>query len=563
MILQKVKEILNKPWAIACLLTFLCMVISSFRPLYGDRDNYEIALVANKVFGGASQDGYIMHMHPFLCSILEAVCSVRMADGFLLTGLGMLFIGVWICAYLIVEKQDTWQKRWLFGAILVAVVTVGDLFHDNYTRWAAFLSAVGLLLLLEMVHQKSYHQKKSILSALLLGSGMMWRDEAFLVFIPYLVFDVFMVFISSQKESGKETLKIIGRILALPVLCILVLGITDVCVKNSDKYKDAVAYDKARVSVVDYPMEKWEEVEEKFTNVSQNDYESIVGWVLLDTERIDEEYLLHMSENGRAREFELSIPSFVNMQKSVLSVFIDSLQLRCVGILLFVLLLHSLVADFSWYHKLEILCLYLGTDIIFLYFVYIGRPIERSFIPAAYALLASMCMLYLTENARIKNEMLRRAGYGVLCLLIAYSIYSEVKKGKWAVNQSIFTVQENIQKKYDDFSREDDLYIWYVKEYGENIVAHFSTQGKLIPQEILKHHIYSGAWTYGQVYYEEFLKSINAENPMKAFLERDNTYYVGRDNSRILLYLQEHYDENVTAVQVGEMEGLPVWQFSL
>lgn len=563
MILQKTKKLLQKPWATAWILTFLCMLISSFRPLYGDRDNYEIALVANKLFGGVSQDGYIMHLHPFLCRILELFSHIGTTDCFTLISSGMLFTGVWACANTIAEKKEDWHTRLLFEGLLVAVVTLQDLFHDNYTRWAAFLTAAGMVILLELIHQKVCHRKKIILAAFLLGSGMMWRDEAFFVFIPYIAVDVFMVFMSSQRDCRKETLKILGRILALPVLCILVLGITDACVKNSDKYSEAVAYDKARVSVVDYPMKEWEEVREKFSDVSENDYESVRNWFLLDTDEIDEQYLLKISKAGRERRFEISIQAFINMQKQVLIVFRNNQDLLYVGILLLILLVHSLLTDLAWYHKIEILCLYLGTDIIFLYFVYVGRAIDRSFIPAAYALLAFLCMLHLTENCKLKRELYQMVSNSVLWMLFIYFMCIEVKEGKWAVNQSVFSAEKNILEKYEDFCQREDLYIWSISEYSKNITSHFAEQGKLIPQEVLEHHIYSGAWTYGQVYYQEFLKSIDAENPMKAFLEREHTYYVGSDYDRILIYLQEHYDENVTAVQVGELEYLPVWQFSV
>lgn len=68
---------------------------------------------------------------------------------------------------------------------------------------------------------------------------------------------------------------------------------------------------------------------------------------------------------------------------------------------------------------------------------------------------------------------------------------------------------------------------------------------------------------YGQVYFNEFLESRNAQNPVRALIERENTYYMARDCSNVLVYLQEHYNANVTVDYVGEIEYMPIWKFSV
>ena len=559
---EKAGEILKKPWITACIVTLLCILLASFRPLYMDGDNYEIALVANKIYGGETQDGYIMHFHPILCGILELVGNIRSADCFTLTALVMLFAGVWVCTYLIAEHKSAWFERLLFCGVLFATVTVGDLFHDNYTRWAAFLTAVGLMELLVMIHQKIYNRKKAVLAAILLGCGMMWRDEAFLVFIPYIVFDIFMVFISAQKENRKNILKILGSILLLPVLCIGILGITDSYVKNSEKYRESIAYDKARVSVVDYPMKSWEEVKDDFSDVSENDYNSVNGWFLIDTEQINEAYLLKISEIGRERPFEINAQGIIEMQKTVLEVFNSNLGMQYLSSILILLFLFSMLSGFSWYHKLEIVCLYLGTDLIFLYFAYAGRAIDRSFIPGAYALLACMGVLYLTE-AQLEKKSDRMMKSILLCAIVCSYLNAEITEGSWTQGQSVFEVHENILNGYPQYCDGDNLYIWDLYVHCEYIMEYFALQGKLIPQELLSHHISEGSWIYGQVYFNEFLEERNAKNPARALLEREHTYYMARDCSNVLTYLKEHYHENVTATCIGEIENMPIWVFSV
>ena len=50
-------------------------------------------------------------------------------------------------------------------------------------------------------------------------------------------------------------------------------------------------------------------------------------------------------------------------------------------------------------------------------------------------------------------------------------------------------------------------------------------------------------------------------NPARALLERENTYYVAENEETMLVFLQEHYDEETIASQVGEIEGIPIWKF--
>ena len=57
------------------------------------------------------------------------------------------------------------------------------------------------------------------------------------------------------------------------------------------------------------------------------------------------------------------------------------------------------------------------------------------------------------------------------------------------------------------------------------------------------------------------LKEVNAENPAKALVERNNTYFVGQDSSFLLEYLREHYDNEIRVKRCGEINVIPIWSF--
>lgn len=85
--------------------------------------------------------------------------------------------------------------------------------------------------------------------------------------------------------------------------------------------------------------------------------------------------------------------------------------------------------------------------------------------------------------------------------------------------------------------------------------------GKLPTEKFIQHNMPVGDWTYGQTYFKEYLKEIEAENPAKALLIREQTYYVSEDYEELLLYLQEHYGKDIAVQKIGEIQGIPVWKF--
>ena len=546
---------------IASVVTFVCLIQSVVRPLYVDVDNYFISLVANKMFAGEAQDGYILHLHPFLCKLLEGVLFINeSADCVLLVSALMLSVAIWAIAYVIASNAKSYYELLVYIVVFFAVVFVGDLFHDNYTRWAAFMTAAGVMVLLWDVHGKRYHRKHQVLAACLLSFGLMWRDEAFLVFIPFVGLDIVITFLKTAKEERSQLVKQLGKIVAVPVMCVVFLGMVDCVVRQSEPYKEAILYDDARVKVVDYAMKDWEELEDVPEGISQNDYESAIKWILLDTERMDAEYLLRINDAGEKKEFETSLKGVIGMQKRMLSVFLDSRYFHYLGILLILLFLIGLCRNYSVFRKIETILLFVGTDIIFLFFAYVGRAIDRGYIPAIYALLSTLVMLLLTENEEDKT---RNIGMCLVVVLSVLAIGREVAFGNWSVGQSIFKAKTDAENVYATWCVDERLFIWDSNSYMLGPVRVFSEQGKLIPKEVLRHHMVAGSWNYGQVYFEQYLESIDAKNPMVALLERESTLYVAEDGEEVLKYLQEHVEENAIVEFAGEIYGNLVWRFSV
>lgn len=548
----------------ASIFTVLCAITASVQPIYGDVDNYVISLVANKVFLGSEQDGYIIHLNPLLCKVLEWAHEVMpMADCFMVVSNICLLVAIWAISYWVARWSDSYYKLIGSYVALFAVIYVNDMLHDNYTRWAAFFSAVGMILLVMCIHKQVFDVKLILVASVMLACGMMWRDEAFFVFLPFMAVEIVCSAIHSVEDRGwKEIFLYLGKVCFIPaIVCIVLLGL-DWQTKNSSEYRAAVLYDNARVSVVDYPMKRWQEVTDVPAEISQNDYESIKKWLLMDTERIDVQYYNSVKEVAQKRAFNLDFNGLISAQKNVLSVFIDSEYFHFLGTLLVVVFILVIFSKVSWWIKLKICLLYMGMDIIFLYFAFVGRAIERGFLPAIYAVLTSSLIFVLTQDGLVKSRVYSLLSYLVVAIAVFFTVI-EISTTDIVPEQSVWTSARDTENKYETLCEGENLYVWNIGSYTETPMQEFMSQGKLMTTDFMKHNIFDGSWTYGQVCYNQLLEEINASNPMRALLERENTYYVAEDYKYVLTYLQEHYDADTVVAQVGEVDYVPIWQFTV
>ena len=170
-------------------------------------------------------------------------------------------------------------------------------------------------------------------------------------------------------------------------------------------------------------------------------------------------------------------------------------------------------------------------------------------------------LIIITVNAceESKNAVMIDNVMGIiLCVALVYNIFSVDFQGlQFAINSKTGADETC----YEETFKEDSLYLW--ESWHSNVTRYFMNQGKLPSEEFLKHNISVGDWTYGQVYYIEYLKELNAENPAEALLKRANTYLVSSDCTMALEYLQEHYDENIVAEKIGEIKGTSIWCFKM
>ena len=295
--------------------------------------------------------------------------------------------------------------------------------------------------------------------------------------------------------------------------------------------------------------------------VSRNDYESMQVRLLADTDRINLAYSERIKEVGHKNEFSFGLHGFIGSNLVLLKLVSSSSKTLFFCGLLFCLLMLTFLMDMRWYCKIEVLLTYAGAYLIMLYFAFIGRIPLRVFNSILYAVFGIMLVLYSSESLKRNRKAAKWLSWliGVIVILVAAAdtaSYGFVKP------QSVFQTRIGAdESRWEKTYHGDDRYVWMTNEFVQRPMRDFIDQGKLMTDEFLEHNLCVGEWLYGQVYYDNYLERIGMPNPMRAFLDRENIYCVAEDNTMVLTYLQEHFDENVVAYQVDEIDGIPVWKF--
>ena len=558
--LQNLRKDPKKVKALICatIITIVAAILCAIQPLYsGDIDNYGMALVANKRFAGAGQDGYIQFLHPFLCKMFEAVHWIfPMADSFSLVAEITLLAGVWWISYYLFLKTKS-RLQLVFGyLVLFSFILIEDLFHDNFTRWAVFLCMVGMLtLLLNRECKKRY----IVIGTIFLSLGMMWRWNVLVIYIPFLLLMFAVEFIQKKGTEKKQFLAVVVKNMILPIICVSVLMLSKTLVDNSEKYKDATAYNNARSAVLDYPLPAWEDVQNGFSGVTNNDYSAVQYWFLLDTDFIDTEFLENMHNVASRPIFSLSLYDMKVMLKVVKDEILGSQHLLYLCTLLGMLFL-IFFFSMNWYYKIESVLMFLGMDFILLCLVYAGRGIVRSFYPVIYTTIICVVALLLQKEWKIKKKTeiavniigitiaLTGIGYGVIHMNI------ETSQSVWSACDDEIVNMETIED-------EDTTYIWNCGAWTKSFVrGAYMSKGKLITENVMQQNIQEGNWFFGQVYFKQYLDEIGVNNPIDVIFQKD-AVYVGENCSFLLYYLQEHVDTRIRAEQTDELLGVPVWNF--
>lgn len=529
-------------------LGWLCLAMFS-KPLYANVDNFTIAVVTNGLFG---EDGYTYYLHPWLCKYLNVISKVlTSADVYTLLMHILLFNAFWILYYFIIKGKYSIKSKVCLILIILSSALAINIWSNNYTIQAAFFAMTGSIVL--MKNSKEKNRWLYIIGLFFICIGFMWRIQGALLSVPFVLLDIVVHFIKEKKKLRNYIWYIV-----IPVCCILTLVVAQKVVNNSPKYKDGIEYSIYRTKVEDFPVESWDNISTK-TDILQSEYEAAVHWTLLDTDVINTELFKKISDVASRNAFSYSIAGISGALIEMIRCIVTyrNWTLLIGGII--VCSLYFLVRKrYSWRLILESILGILGAGIILLYFTIRGRAISHVWI----SVMLITEMLHIEIIAREIGDDLQKENQdfmikmGTICCIAILWI---IARSNWNVPQFAVNARKNNALEFEQKCDDNALYLW--GGWHKNISWTYMGIGKLPTKKFIQHNMAVGDWTYGQTYFKEYLEEIETENPAKALLIREQTYYVSEDYEELLLYLQEHYGKDIAVQKIGEIQSIPVWKF--
>ncbi len=542
----------------ACVFSLIVSSICLLHSAYLDLDNHMISQIMNQGFG---TENYCIFVNYFFCVLVKAInWLIPTADGYILICHSLLYIAdAWIAYIIFSHNENIWSRIILLMAVIITLTgfkTI-DISNLNFTIQAAGLFSVGAISVFAGIHSKKT-TPYLIMAALFFSFGAMLRMAACLLMLPFICLHILTDFICSNDKAAFVRKALV--LVVVPMIFVAAIYGTNTAVKKSEKYAPSFAYNSARSNFVDFPTKNWEDVKDELPGMSENDYLSLKRYLLCDTERIDTEYLKKFADIS-INKSKLSISQLKESFIESIKVFLQIRKYNIPFILLFTVFL--LFCNISLWRKLEIICAALGVLIISMWLSYNGRIYVRVCAPMIimYVIILSSVLLHNSIKFHSKIWRFYYVSLSVVSVILAGVLFGTSIITSNGFSTALLAKTGADESKFEQYWQGDNLYIWDTFTMNNVIFGHYAKQGKLATEKCLKHNIAHGEYIYGQAFTDEYFDSIGTNNPVRALLNRENTYYVTPDITYMETYIREHVNPVARAIEIGEIDDVAVWKF--
>ena len=546
--------------AFAVAVAFFLLAFIAQSQLVPYVDNYFISMVSNGMYG---QGAWCLFVSPVLSHIIGAL---SLADPTIdwFTGISRIISFaalVWV-SFCLCRTAMSAPK--LAGALLVLAFLVVDtqLFSSNFTVFSAFYAAVGWFSLSTYLRNAkesasiAYRRGALAASALFFGGALLFRWECAVLALPFIAIDLMPLAVKGKRiavnREKTEELSKGGKGGALVAALFAVLIAIPLIADNAGDYQDAAAYNSARSTLVDFPVKSYDEISPELPWLSENDYILLSSWFFGDTEFFDTE---HMEEVAREAK-TTTANSLVSLSLAKIAAK-NVLEYPVYLFLAAVIACCTFARGNATYRVKLIACICLS-GCIFAYYSYVGRLPFRIIVSVYFFFFTFVLNNCTSERGggsapKAKTKALEALACICVVCAVIWSLPAQIQDYRASRTDS-----DSLSAAYSVPATSDDyLVLWDSSSY----VDRYMNAGIMPVQEYLDHNIPTGTWLYGQPYFNDFLAQRDAENPAKALLERDDTYFCSANPDRVLAFLQEHYGKDVRMEQVGTIDDRPVWKF--
>ena len=551
----------------AILLSAACYAGSTILgPTYVNVDNVTVALVTNGCFG---QSVFCQYLHPLFCILVYRLSTlVPSADMFTVLVHFLIVLELLFLSWLGFKKLTDGHKSGIENVLSSVTVILCIVFYSfcirlwnaNYTIQTASFVFTGML---GIFHGKG--KVSPVLGTFFISLGFLMRNAGALLFVPYFFLETLVLILDPVSEKGVQERKFrvraeeaVKRI--LPCICIVsALLLSQAVFYSTEPYATDQLYSEARTTIVDFPMKSWSSVREVFADdpeIDEAEYDAVKHWILADTDIMDADNLKRIADAGSKNRYSFSAEGIVSALRDMRKRVMDSdVQLFMLIILIAVFLFRILLSSASGIRKAEAVLAVAGTFVILLYFTIRGRALTHVWFCVLLAAGSILTPLALGLSSYNRSETIRNdLGLLIICAILYFSIGQEIQQTDihWPRTPLTARAAEG-EAKYRETFHDDAIYVW--PNWQSELRAVFRETDRLPSRQFLEHNIAMGDWTYGQLYYREYLERLGVNNPATSGLNGQNVYYMNINNSAFLKYMKSHYGEDIEAVEAGTVHG--------
>ena len=426
----------------------------------------------------------------------------------------------------------------------------------NFTVVAALCIAAGEMCFFVALVKRSLGAGTAGL--FLVFVGYMWRGLMLLLSTPFLALAFIALLVRCRSKMIGETKKLLARTVAA-VLCVgIAVGgafAYDQIAWAQPGWEDWKEFNDARYPLVDYPMKDYEEVAAELDaiGVTRSEYWLMTHWVTADPDFFTAEKMQQVGE----------IACETAGDRSLAAAFAEE-GIRLVKSILFTCCLMgiAIVVGATGGRRAAIIAGFsmVGAFLACVVFRYTGRlPLRVEYSVWLYSLLPCvMAVLSLGEPSfgGDGRRKLNASGKLSLCLGVLITLFccgSLVVK--WAplfdasridqFDSQSHRVEGNALVK--TFTEPGTVFVWDATSFAQievELQYHY-----LPPASFMDSTVMAGGWTQGSPFLRAHNEKLGVPNPLKALIDRPDTFFVTRRKDAIenvLEHLRQRYDSNAS-----------------
>ncbi len=560
--MDKTKKKFDYSIILFLILPLLIFWLGNISVIFYNNDDFFLKQIASGEFTG-TPEAHLLHIGYLTGLLLKGLYTLLPSVpwyGLLLFSYG--YVSIMLSLHSVTKQIDKSRVR-IAASLWMTFITVPFLWVHiielQYTTITALVCAASLVQFYTAKENTSVraYLTGNLPSIILFLLAVEIRDKACFMFLPTFFFIGLIKCVKNHKMF-KPMLAYGGILLSL---CILTWGINQIAY-SSKEWSSFRTYNTARENIVDYngyPNYEEYRAEYEALGVTYASYESAATrYQLLLDDNIDTDFMVHMEK--LSHRFE---PDIRQMLEDFLTRHITSYADRPLNLIVYVLYFFTIlliVCSKRWKAFFDVGALFTGRMIVWIYLLYIGRPMPRVtqglYMTEFLLLLAILCTNGLLSldisramDAKNKKSETRKKSKNflyntVFILFLTVAVFTCIKWGlpnfktitEHSKSRSDFSVAYT--EIHDYFNTHDDnLYL-----LDTNSFSYFTENILTKSPESAANTILLGSWTANSPWTDSIAARYDITSYEEAAVTRDNVYFVFMNaQATDYAYLEEYF----------------------